>query len=77
MQDPWGVFSANHDVLSNHTGYSTAVKVWKINEPIDFKQCYCYVASFDVKAITMRAVFEGVVGGFRPIFYLNPSATMV
>ena len=25
----------------------------------------------------MRAVLEGVVGGFRPIFYPNPSATGV
>ena len=48
----------------------------KINKPIDFKQCYCYGATFDVKAINMTAVSEGVVGGFRPIFYLNPSATM-
>ena len=59
------------------TGYSTAVNVWKINKPIDFKQCYCYEASFDVKAINMRVVSEGVVGGFRPILYRNPSATVV
>ena len=48
-------------------------EVSKVNRSIDLKQCYCYAASFDAKAINMRATSVGVVGGFRPIHHRNTS----